>query len=179
MEVQENLPQHSVTYIWKCKRSCSSVACMLLPHPTPLYHMKTSKKPTKRWFGFQPVGMNYNTHTQKLEDEATVWRIQRNIYIYIYPPKKTGWIRLKQIQISSSKRWVMAKVQDWWRWRTTCRVGVVLFCSGPLAAPGQIVHPCPHMACLKTEPHVVALQHLAAQLWAQTLGIHSRCKLII
>ena len=54
---------------------------MLLPQPTPLYHMKTSKKRTKRWSGFQPVGMNYNTHTN--QDQATVWRIQRNIYIYI------------------------------------------------------------------------------------------------
>ena len=99
MEVQENLPQHSVTYIWKCKRTCSSVACMLLPHPTPPHYIiwrlqKNNKKPTKRWFGFQPVGMNYNTH--KLEDEATVWRIQRNIYIYIYiyiylPPQK-NWL---------------------------------------------------------------------------------------
>ena len=179
MEVQENLPQHSVTYIWKCKRSCSSVACMLLPHPTPLYHMKTSKKPTKRWFGFQPVGMNYNTHTQKLEDEATVWRIQRNIYIniniYIFTKKKSGWIRLNQIQMSS---W---KVGSWPRYRTDDAggqpVASVWCCAVDPLQPAD--RPCPPMACLKTEPHVVALQHLAAQLWAQTLGIHSRCKLII
>ena len=67
MKVQENLQQRSMYVITP-------------PNLTPLYHMKTSKKPTKRWFGFQPVGMNYNTH--KLEDEATVWRIQRNIYIF-------------------------------------------------------------------------------------------------
>ena len=57
MEVQENLPQHSMTYIWKCKRTCSSVACTLLPHPTPLL-WRLQKKTTKRWFGFQSVGSN-------------------------------------------------------------------------------------------------------------------------
>ena len=96
MEVQENLPQHSVTYIWKCKRTCSSVACMLLPHPTSPHYIiwRLQKKPTKRWFGFQPVGMNYNTH--KLEDEATVWRIQRNIYIFTKKNlAESGWNKFR------------------------------------------------------------------------------------
>ena len=50
MKVQENLQQRSMYVITP-------------PHPTIyiyiyIYHMKTSKKPTKRWFGFQPVGPN-------------------------------------------------------------------------------------------------------------------------
>ena len=166
MKVQEILQQRSMYVITP-------------PHPTISY--EDFKKPTKRWFGFQPVGMNYNTHTQKLEDEATVWRIQRNIYIniniyiYIFTKKKSGWIRLNQIQMSS---W---KVGSWPRYRTDDAggqpVASVWCCAVDPLQPAD--RPCPPMACLKTEPHVVALQHLAAQLWAQTLGIHSRCKLII
>ena len=94
MKVQENLQQRSMYVITPA-------------HPTPLYHMKTSKKRTKRWSGFQPVGMNYNTHTN--QDQATVWRIQRNIYIYIQK------IWLNQAESNSDfklKSWVMAKVQD-------------------------------------------------------------------
>ena len=55
-----------------CTRTRSSVPCTLLPHPTPphptpLYHMKTSKKPTKRWFGFHPVGINKDTSMNSLQ----------------------------------------------------------------------------------------------------------------
>ena len=45
------------------REQSSSVACMLLPHPTPPHpthprNMQTSQKRAIRWFGFQPVGIN-------------------------------------------------------------------------------------------------------------------------
>ena len=58
MEVQENLQQRS----------------MYVTYPTPPHYItaiayEDFKKPTKRWFGFQPVGLNM-IHRDKNKDGA-------------------------------------------------------------------------------------------------------------
>ena len=59
MEVEENLQQRSmyVTY--------PTPPHLTPPHPTISY--EDFKKPTKRWFGFQPVGLNM-IHRDKNKD---------------------------------------------------------------------------------------------------------------